>query len=765
MRSKLKNFLFEWLILSLSIGILGALLGYIIHNEYQIVTEREKQHLTAAAEATDSILTLQLEKTNAALSIIQKSMTPGWQEQTYLAILLKDRIKTLEHAMTNIRSLFIVEASGAIISSGMEDALGQNASDWNYAYIPDINPRPDVLYVSPPFKSNQGSWIIALSRVIFKADGEYGGVVTATLDLQYFHSILNTARYAPNSWVRIVHGGGKIILWVPQREEMSGKNLALPDTFFSRHMQSGRKTSLFEGLSYSTNEESILVLHTVQSENLRLDIPIVLGIGRNKNNVYTDWQNNFQNYCIIYGILFLAGAMCLLISQRWRYMAWFEAQRMEAQLKRTRIELESFFNIAPNLLSIADFSGTCRKLNPAWKTIMGQDTEELEGKRCLDLVHPEDKTAVKAAISMLREGNPVSNMTTRFQHKDGSYRFLEWFAAAHDELIYMAAHDVTERKEQETHLYNLAYYDRLTGLPNRALFFDRISQTLSNAKRNNKHFGILFIDLDGFKIVNDEHGHDAGDIVLKSVSERLQSIIRATDTVARIGGDEFVLILHELDEVDDATFVAQKILDVIAPEIALSATETCRIGASIGISIFPENGMDIDSLLLAADMAMYQSKKRGKHSYIFASDDMKTDINITLDNSYLTGISEIDEQHQELSRLANSLNKALTEKERDITIIKCIFKLFRIFSEYHFLTEKKLMQKYKYPHQTEHDASHADFLEIIQHWKTETLEEDDQYFFIYIKKWLFNHILTYDKPLGIFLNQFIELKSKNIEKI
>lgn len=130
---------------------------------------------------------------------------------------------------------------------------------------------------------------------------------------------------------------------------------------------------------------------------------------------------------------------------------------------------------------------------------------------------------------------------------------------------------------------------------------------------------MLFIDLDGFKRVNDTLGHDAGDSVLKAVANRLTSLVRKSDTVARLGGDEFVLLLREVELVQDVLNMAQKIIDTLGKKVQLESGEAPKIGASIGISICPDNGVNLDELLMAADQAMYQSKERGKNTFTLAA--------------------------------------------------------------------------------------------------------------------------------------------------
>jgi len=174
--------------------------------------------------------------------------------------------------------------------------------------------------------------------------------------------------------------------------------------------------------------------------------------------------------------------------------------------------------------------------------------------------------------------------------------------------------DITQRKLVEEHLKKMAHYDVLTGLPNRALFLDRLAHALLRAKRSGSRAAVMFLDLDKFKPVNDALGHDAGDEILREVGERLRGCVRESDTVARLGGDEFTIILDQIEQEADAVWIAQKVLAAMKPAFYPKNVE-CFIGLSIGISIYPEHGSDSETLMKKADGSMYLAKVEADHSY------------------------------------------------------------------------------------------------------------------------------------------------------
>jgi diguanylate cyclase (GGDEF)-like protein len=184
---------------------------------------------------------------------------------------------------------------------------------------------------------------------------------------------------------------------------------------------------------------------------------------------------------------------------------------------------------------------------------------------------------------------------------------------------YDLLNEITQRKQK--HLFGLAHFDQLTGLPNRTLLLDRLNQAISVSNRTSREISILFIDLDGFKPVNDTYGHATGDRLLKEVASRLLFCLREGDTAARIGGDEFVVILLESD-LDRAVLVAGRILEALRTPYELGKKTISSISASIGIAVYPVHAADMDSVISAADSAMYIAKKSGKDRFaVFAPEN------------------------------------------------------------------------------------------------------------------------------------------------
>ncbi len=272
---------------------------------------------------------------------------------------------------------------------------------------------------------------------------------------------------------------------------------------------------------------------------------------------------------------------------------------------------------------VTDTEGIITDWNIGSELLYGYTKEEAIGQLARIVHVPEDVDRITTLVLSSVEKFGKWNGEVRYLHKDGHIGWLESMCVPiHDNNNQMIGalginRDITARVEETKRLHDLAHYDALTKLPNRTLFFDRLEKTLAISKRKKHAFGLLFIDLDSFKSINDKYGHAIGDQVLVEVSKKIQSCIREADTVARIGGDEFVILLTEIASNDEPGMMAKRIIDILTKPIQVKG-HTCHVGASIGISLYPEHSSDLDELLVLADKAMYEVKHFAKKNCRYA---------------------------------------------------------------------------------------------------------------------------------------------------
>ncbi len=264
-------------------------------------------------------------------------------------------------------------------------------------------------------------------------------------------------------------------------------------------------------------------------------------------------------------------------------------------------------------------------INPAGAALLkAPAAEELLGRKILDFVHPEFSAVFRTLMEMIESTVSTAPWKEgKFICLDGSEVDVEVsgvpFTYQGKPAVQVIFRDISERRLAHERLEYLANFDALTGLPNRRLFFDRLTCILSHCKRYKEQFSLLFLDLDRFKQVNDTLGHDAGDTLLSEVSTRLQECLRNADTVARMGGDEFAVILSRIMDPSDNAIVSDKIITALNRPFIIQGQE-CHIGVSVGISVFPNDADAAESLLKAADSAMYSAKQNGRNSYRYFSE-------------------------------------------------------------------------------------------------------------------------------------------------
>jgi diguanylate cyclase (GGDEF)-like protein/PAS domain S-box-containing protein len=294
-----------------------------------------------------------------------------------------------------------------------------------------------------------------------------------------------------------------------------------------------------------------------------------------------------------------------------------ERKRSDDALKINETKYRLIHDTAFDGIIIADTDSNILEYNRSAEKIFGYKEGELEGRNLTELVPKE---------------LPVTGKIVELQglRKNGEEFPIEIILNSFDLngniLCSCTIRDITERKQSEESIKHMAYHDHLTGLPNRILFKDRLDQVLLREAWKQRLAAVLFLDLDRFKVINDTLGHAFGDELLKVVARRLEECLREGDTVARIGGDEFTILLQDVAHIDDIPLVLEKVLVTIRQPIEIDGQEV-MIGTSIGASIFPADGYDSDTLLKNADTAMYRAKSEGKNCFQLYSAAMSTKAN------------------------------------------------------------------------------------------------------------------------------------------
>ena len=303
-----------------------------------------------------------------------------------------------------------------------------------------------------------------------------------------------------------------------------------------------------------------------------------------------------------------------------------EITRSGAELKASNDRLESMVKNSPLAIYTCDLNYVVSSWNPAAQRMFGWSAEEAIGQKVLFI--PKDKQQeYEHIVSRLRNGESLNQIELVRQRRDGSAIHISLSTAPlfttdgkPDAHLFLVA-DITERKLAEQQIQFQAFHDALTGLPNRLLLQDRFEQAKAQANRTNWRVMLLFLDLDNFKSINDTLGHDSGDALLQQIATRLSACMRETDTISRLGGDEFLILLPDLVQADDAAPILAKLMEQMQLPFFADGHEIST-SVSMGVTIFPEDGTSFESLLKKADMAMYKAKGDGRNTYRFFDDAM-----------------------------------------------------------------------------------------------------------------------------------------------
>ncbi len=332
---------------------------------------------------------------------------------------------------------------------------------------------------------------------------------------------------------------------------------------------------------------------------------------------------------------------------------------MERSEKLHRLMVES----SPDIIFIVDEESRFVFANNRAEDLLGYSKNELIGEHYSHIVEPSSLEQASHCFLERREGaratremeiwltckpglhfENAKNKIAIELNSIGVYENDDEGLASEEKKFsgtYVVARDITERLATEKLIHYQAYHDLLTGLPNRALFMDRLGNAISNARRESTNLAVMFLDLDRFEIVNDSLGHTSGDELLKSVSERLQKCLREGDNLARLGGDEFIVLLPNIPNEEAVHAVGSKIVEAIKQPFKVQAHEVF-LTVSIGMSVFPRDGENPDTLIKHSDVAMYHTKDQGKNNYYLYQDNMsvKNNLLLTIENEIRKGIKE-----------------------------------------------------------------------------------------------------------------------------
>lgn len=717
-----------WLLLAFALVEIGVVMGFGLFKERDRIEAHELDRLGTQAKVVEDNLARQLAAMNFSLLSIQTAL-PRWQGSAEGRLEGQQILRNMEATMPAVRTFAVLDAKGNMTFSNRDELLGRNFYQRDYFQVPLKALDPALLYVSPPYQSVLNNYLISLSRVLLDDQGQFAGVVMASIDPVEMDILLNSVRYSDDMQAILVHGDGKIFRSAPALDPMM-----MEQALLGQHFRNHPVASHASSTAVFSTDQRLTVIRTIAPAALVMNKPLEVVMSRAQEPIFSAWLRDVQMQAGAYLVLVLVSVFGLSLYQGQRTQKIVAAKRLKLATEASGVGIWEFdlvtksyqwdatmfalFGLDPKAASArnddwikllappelqrmreatrvtiqqnqpfgmtfqirrpdgqvramhnraalySDELGVPRRLIGATEDVTQRMAQEAELRVAAAAFESHQSMVVtNAQVEILRVNpaftalfgytqeqalgrNPSLIKSGRHDadfykamwaelvahhswqgevwnvRKDGM-EFPCWLCitAVHDDrgevTHYVATHtDITLRKVAEDEVKRLAFFDPLTNLPNRRLLSDRLHQAVTKAKREQGHLALIFLDLDKFKPVNDRHGHVAGDQLLQAVAHRLRTCVRESDTVARVGGDEFVVLLPSVTLAQDAVQVAEKMHARLRAPFHLPIGQSVLISSSAGVALYPDHGLDEATLSHHADVAMYAAKAAGRDQYV-----------------------------------------------------------------------------------------------------------------------------------------------------
>lgn len=516
--------------------------------------------------------------------------------------------RVIREEMFNIIS--VVNTAGDVVSSSQP--MGRAGYADRAFFKAQRDATRDELFVSEPVLGRvSGRWQIPMSLRITRADGSFGGVVVLAIDPANFTDFYRKADVGGQGLLELTGLDGV----VRSRRTGANKSFGLDArslAWFQRQPEAAHG-------DFVDNGQAVDGVARIVSYRTMAGYPLVVTVGTAHADELAPVLQRRASYLAVAAsataaLLVFAGLLILVLARQRTVADALSAS--EALFRAT------FHQAAMGIVHIAP-DGRILRANEKFCRMLGYTAEELCERTVFDLSDDDNRAEARQFLAHRLSIHALifsPEIEKPYRRKDGTVLWVcEALGLVKDshgrpDFLVAVAQDVTARKDLEARLSHDALHDALTGLPNRVMFQDRFARVLESAQRHGRRAAVLYIDLDGFKTVNDAHGHAAGDQLLQQAARRLEDCVRAEDTVSRFGGDEFGIVLATVAQEQDCEIVAGKIIQALALPFDLNGAEA-RISASVGAALFPLHGSDMEALVAHADAAMYAAKNSGKNRF------------------------------------------------------------------------------------------------------------------------------------------------------
>jgi diguanylate cyclase (GGDEF)-like protein len=594
--------------------------AFHLHSEYNRAIQDNTQETSNIARVLEENLTRNIQNIDRSLLFLRAS----WNAGTFETDLRRWANDTQDRREVELQISFI-DKHGMLKASSLGPILKPTDLSDRDHFRAHLGHDRDELYLSKPLIGRMsGKWSIQLSRPIRDAKGDFVGVIVGSIDPFYWVRVFNAVSLGKSGAVRLFGLDGII----RAANGVDGKDLGRTmegTPLLKRATQRPIDTYLSSG-AFDGNKRLI-------SYRVFKEAPLIIMVGVGQDEMFATYYRNRTIF------LLTATALTVLIL----YVMWFGIQRQN-KIDSFRAAWRASEAVAKEKSRVLGI--TLENINQGIMMIDPEGNIAVVNRRVIELLDlPEKFLGPRIKLSemvqflwdrgefgvdgekldgpvlkMLRCGTG-SDAVPLFERERPNGTVLE--VASHrleDGSIVRTFTDITERKRTERQIAHMAHHDNLTNLPNRILLNDRLEQALARMKRQKSGFALFCLDLDGFKKVNDTFGHGAGDLLLKEISQRLAKCVREVDTVARIGGDEFVIIQEDTVDEAQAAILAERIKTATGLPCSINGNEV-MVGTSIGIAMAPRDGTVAAELMRNADKALYRAKSKGRNLFSFVNGD------------------------------------------------------------------------------------------------------------------------------------------------
>ncbi len=458
-----RRYLAQWLVLGVALAILGAYGGYVLLDERQRIDSGERARLVARATIVEKNLGRQLQAINSALEGVRSEL-PFWRLNGWS--LAARRLSALSEAMTGVRSIQILDASGAVLASSEPGEVQPMLVEREYFEAVRVRPDVETLYLGPPSHAGQGGHSMSLARMVPAVNGAFDGVVAAMLDPDEFEILLDSIRDTSDTSTRLVHGDGRVFFAVPERSSVSNVDLAAVGSLFSRHRASGQHSSVESGVDFLSGERRLVGFSTIQPATLHMDNPLLVGVARNPERIFATWRQRVYEQVGAFVVLVLASGLGLAAYQqrrraRGRVAARHATERRQARaaLKKSEARYRTLVENMDDMMTRVDKQGRFTFVNRSAQSYLGLAPEACIGRSAFEFVHPDDRDATRDAFkAWLASEDSLFKFENRQCSVDGTIHAMQWRIAADrdaaGEIIGFSgtARDVTAERRAEAAL-------------------------------------------------------------------------------------------------------------------------------------------------------------------------------------------------------------------------------------------------------------------------------------------------------------------------